>query len=663
VQSVTWKITPDEFAAVLVAKGLLTPEQRDWALEARKRAGTRMTTVLITSGLLHRLALYPVLAELSGVPFIDLADSPPDPAVLTGHDPAQLVRQGWLPVRELDDGTMLVAAERIPSKPQAAFIETAVGRPATYNITTDWDIRRALGSGLRQDILDQASLGLWHRSAIQSARTALYPRQKVALVISLLVTAACAWRWPYGTLQVASVTIATLYLLSVSFKFVVCMAGARRERFQAVTDEDLARLRDEDLPVYTVLAPMYHEANVVGDLVANLSQLDYPVSKLEVLLLLEEDDRETIEAAKAAGMPAWMHIVRVPAGHPQTKPKACNVGLFFARGEHLVIFDAEDRPDPDQLKKAVVAFRRGGEKMVCVQAALNYWNVYENFLTRMFTAEYSFWFDYMLPGLDALHLPIPLGGTSNHFRTEGLRRLGGWDPFNVTEDADLGMRASALGYTVGVINSTTFEEANRNFGNWIRQRSRWVKGYMQTALVHARAPWSLVRVIGVRQATGFALLIAGTPMSFLFVAPLYALFIVSLICNDRVFTLMYPGWALWIGLFNLLVGNALMIYVSMMGAFLRKRYGLVLWALLNPVYWIMHSIASYKALWQLITRPHYWEKTTHGISALAASAAPAAAQAAPLQGAQAAAAGAPAAVPDGAARPDARDIPQPRVGG
>ena len=153
--------------------------------------------------------------------------------------------------------------------------------------------------------------------------------------------------------------------------------------------------------------------------------------------------------------------------------------------------------------------------MVCVQAALNYWNVYENFLTRMFTAEYSFWFDYMLPGLDALHLPIPLGGTSNHFRTEGLRLLGGWDPFNVTEDADLGIRASALGYTVGVINSTTYEEANRSLGNWIRQRSRWVKGYMQTSLVHARNPWTLVRVAGLRQTLGFALLIAGTPLTFL----------------------------------------------------------------------------------------------------------------------------------------------------
>jgi cellulose synthase/poly-beta-1,6-N-acetylglucosamine synthase-like glycosyltransferase len=588
------------------------------------------------------------------VPFIDLTLTPPDPDVVHGLDPERFVRAGWIPVRELPDGSLLVAAQH-PLRP--AFVESiqrAVGGPVTIGITTDVDIRGALSAVLREEILDEASLGLWQRSAIQSARTSLSRRQSIVIVTSLIVIAVCGWFWPFGTLQVASVTVATLFLITVVFKFVVCMAGARRERFQAVTDEDLAQLRDDDLPVYTVLAPMFREANVVADLVASLTQLDYPVSKLEVLLLLEEDDLETIDAAKAAGMPAWMHIIRVPRGHPRTKPKACNVGLFFARGEHLVVYDAEDKPEEDQLKKAVVAFRRGGEQLVCVQAALNYWNVYENFLTRMFSAEYSFWFDYMLPGLDTLHLPIPLGGTSNHFRTEGLRRLGGWDPFNVTEDADLGMRASALGYTVAVINSTTFEEANRDFGNWIRQRSRWVKGYMQTSLVHARAPWSLIRVAGFRQAAGFALLVAGTPISFLLVAPLYALFVASLLVHAQIFTLMYPGWTLWVGLFDLLVGNALMIYVSMMGAFLRKRYGLVLWALLNPVYWLMHSIASYKALWQLITRPHYWEKTTHGISALSAPEAAAASRAA---------ASSAAAVSPAGAGQNAGDVPGPRLPG
>lgn len=610
--------TSETLAGYLVDQGILTPEQRDWAVAAAHRTGSSIPLVLISAGIVPRRRMYEALAEFIGTPYIDLTENPPAEGMLDGLDPAELVRDGWVPVRELPGGRILVAGARRPWPETLASIERVLGKPIDYRVTTDLDIVQVLQHSLHDVILDQAALGLWRRSAAQSARQALFPRQQIGIGATVAVIIACFFLWPVGSLQVLSITVSCAFVITVAFKFVVCMAGARRERYQAVTDADLAELKDEDLPVYTVLAPMYREANILPQLATNLAALDYPVSKLEVLLLLEENDTETIAVARGAGLPPWMTVIVVPEGQPQTKPKACNVGLFFARGEHLVIYDAEDKPDPDQLKKAVVAFRRGGPKMVCVQAALNYWNVYENFLTRMFTAEYSFWFDYMLPGLDVLKLPIPLGGTSNHFRTEGLRVLGGWDPFNVTEDADLGIRASALGYTVGVINSTTFEEANRKFGNWIRQRSRWIKGYMQTSLVHVRAPWELVRVCGVKQTLGFLLLIAGTPASFLFVLPLWILFVASLLIRSRFFDLLYPGWTLWIGLFNLLVGNSLMVYVCMMGAFLRKRYGLVIWSLLNPVYWLMHSIASYKALWQLITRPHYWEKTNHGISALSA---------------------------------------------
>lgn len=644
MEPATQVLTPAKLGEVLVDRGMITPAERDWAMATHARTGSTLTLILISSGLVRRRALYQVLAELSGVPFCDLTENPPDQRLLSGLSPERLTRDGWIPVRALPDGSVLVAGEHVPAAALLASVEHALGRPVTYTMTTHWDLQGALRRGLHDVVAEQAALGLWRQSAAQSARKALYARQAAGLLAALAAVIAAFALWPIGSLQVLSIAVSILFLLFVTFKFVVCMAGARRERYQAVTPADLAALTDEDLPFYTVLAPMFREANVVGQLVTNLTKLDYPVSKLEVLLLLEEDDEETIAAANAAGLPPWMMVLQVPRGQPQTKPKACNVGLFFARGDHLVIYDAEDKPDPDQLKKAVVAFRRGGERMVCVQAALNYWNVYENFLTRMFTAEYSFWFDYMLPGLDALRLPIPLGGTSNHFRTGTLRRLGGWDPFNVTEDADLGIRAAAEGFTVGIINSTTFEEANRRLGNWLRQRSRWIKGYMQTTLVHARRPWSLVRVCGIRQSLGFLLLVAGTPLSFLFVLPLWVLFVVSLAVPAPIFAELYPGWWLWLGLFNLLVGNSLMVYVCMMGAFFRQRYGLVVWSLLNPVYWLLHSMASYKALWQLITRPHYWEKTAHGISALAAQ---------PAQPAQPAHSG---PVPAG-------DVPHPRAPG
>jgi glycosyltransferase XagB len=602
----------------LVQRGLLTADQRDWALAVRERTGSPLQSIVVVAGLVSRMQLYPVLAELWQAPYLDLTKEELDPALLAGLDPDRLVHEGWVPVRghvgEAGQDTILVAGMHPPQREWLAGISGQLGRPVSYALTTDWDLRYALQHSLRDVVLDRAAMGLWRRAEAQSARTTLFASQKVFLALVAVAIVAGLVVRPIPTVQVISVVVSLAFGILVVFKFAVCMAGARQERFESVSDAEVAALEDSDLPVYTVLVPLFREANVIGELIENLAELDYPAAKLDILVLLEENDTETIAAFKAASPPASMTMIVVPKGAPQTKPRACNVGLFFARGDYLVIYDAEDKPDPNQLKKAVVAFERGDDRLVCVQAALNYWNIGENILTRMFTLEYSFWFDYMLPGLEKLRLPIPLGGTSNHFRTEGLRKLGGWDPYNVTEDADLGIRASALGYTVGVVNSTTYEEANRATGNWIRQRSRWIKGYMQTVVVHTRHPLALLKVAGARETLAFMLLIAGTPIMFLLVLPLYAVFIASLALPSSVYSEIFPGWVLWLSLLNLILGNALMIYVCMMGAFKRERYELVGWALFNPLYWILHSIASYKALWQLITRPHYWEKTTHGIS-------------------------------------------------
>jgi cellulose synthase/poly-beta-1,6-N-acetylglucosamine synthase-like glycosyltransferase len=607
-------------------RGALTAEQRDWVLGVHERTGSSVESILVASGLVKRQYMYWVLGELWNAPYLDLTRERLDTSLLDGLDPPSIVREGWLPVTRLGPDRVLVAGMREPTDQWLAHIAGTLGQPVAYAVTTDWDLRYALQHRYRSMLLDRAALGLWQRSEEQSAKSVIFRRQQVFLaVLAALVVAALVLR-PLPTAQVISAVAALSFLVFVLYKFVVSMAGARRERQETVSDAAVSALRDGDLPVYTVLVPLFREASVIGDLIENLSHLDYPADKLDILLLLEEDDTETIDAVIAAKPPQTMTVIRVPRGSPQTKPKACNVGLFFARGEFLVIYDAEDRPDPDQLKKAVITFTRGGSKLVCVQAALNYWNVWENVLTRMFTVEYSYWFDYMLPGLDQLGQPIPLGGTSNHFKTDGLRRLGGWDPFNVTEDADLGIRASALGYTVGVLDSTTYEEANRALGNWVRQRSRWIKGYMQTTLVHTRRPVALVRVAGFRAALGFMLLIAGTPVTFLFVLPMYVVFLATLFMPSHLLAELFPGWVLWVSLFNLIVGNALMIYVCMMGAFKRGHYRLVIWALLNPLYWILHSVAAYKALWQLMTRPYYWEKTAHGISSVAAPARAAAAR-------------------------------------
>jgi len=304
----------------------------------------------------------------------------------------------------------------------------------------------------------------------------------------------------------ALIALSTAFYLGFSvYKFYLAYLAMSHTLEIDTTAEEVAALADRSLPVYTILVPLYKETAVLPRLVEAIDQLDYPKAKLDVKLLLEEDDAETIAFARAAGLPSHFRLVIVPQGMPKGKPKACNYGLIQAQGEYVVIYDAEDLPERDQLKKALVAFSKGDDRLACVQAKLNYFNRDQNLLTCWFTTEYSMWFDLFLPGLDASGAPIPLGGTSNHFRTDMLRGIGAWDPYNVTEDADLGVRLFKRGWTTAVIDSTTYEEANSEVYNWIRQRSRWVKGYIQTYLVHMRHPLDLLRQLGPKGFFSFQL--------------------------------------------------------------------------------------------------------------------------------------------------------------
>ncbi|MDP9027852.1 MAG: glycosyltransferase [Actinomycetota bacterium] len=603
------------FAELLLESGLITRDDLAFARAAKARTGSHIDDILVSQGMVTPDALRSVMARAWGLPVLDLVSTKHDSALMHRWSGQLMVSENWMPLRRLPDGSILVATSRIPDAERHDRIERALGLPVTFGVATSWDIRNLALRVFRSEIADEAANELFRQNPALSARVVVSPSQRNGFIALLAVTLIALMLWPSGVIITLMTMISLVFLAGTAFKYLVAMRGAKYDVVERVTADQVAALDDSELPIYTVLVPVFREANIVGQLVANLGSIDWPAEKLEVLILIEEEDTLTRDALAAASPPANFHVVTIPKGSPQTKPRACNVGLFFATGEYLVIYDAEDTPDPDQLKKAYLAFRRGGEKTVCIQASLNYFNAAENVLTRMFTLEYSYWFDYMLAGLDAADLPIPLGGTSNHFRTSALNELGGWDPYNVTEDADLGIRASALGYRVGVVNSTTMEEANTSIPNFIRQRSRWIKGYMQTTLVHARRPRQLIREIGLRRFLSFALLIGGTPATFLGVLPLYLVTLVTILVPAQVLSQFFPVWLLWICLINFIIGNSVMVYLSMMGPYKRGTFNLTLWALLNPIYWILHSISSYKALWQLITKPHYWEKTEHGLTA------------------------------------------------
>lgn len=602
------------FAELLVDSGLITGEQLAIARAAKAKTGSHIDDVLVSQGMLSIDLLRHQVARAWSIPPLDVAQPYLERDLVKQWSGQMMLAENWMPVRRAFDGTIVVATARVPDAQRRAQIEGTLGEPAHYEAATSTDIRRLVLQTFEREIADEAANTLFRQNPELSARVTFSRGQKITFAVIGVILLALLAFFPVQVGIGAILAISLVFLAGTVFKFVVAMLGAKFDVVERVSDADVAALTDLELPKYTVLVPVFREANIVAQLVANLGKIDYPVDKLEVLVLIEEEDHLTRDAFLGANPPPHFQIVTIPKGSPQTKPRACNVGLYFATGDYLVIYDAEDTPEPDQLKKAVVAFRRGGDKTVCVQASLNYFNADENALTRMFTLEYSYWFDYMLAGLDAADLPIPLGGTSNHFRTSALIELGGWDPYNVTEDADLGIRASALGYRVGVVNSTTMEEANTSVPNFIRQRSRWIKGYMQTTLVHARRPRRLIREIGWRRFLSFALLIGGTPATFLGVLPLYVVTVFTVFIPAEVLGQFFPVWLLWLCLVNFIIGNSVMVYLSMMGPYKRGTFELILWATINPLYWILHSIAAYKGLWQLITKPHYWEKTEHGLT-------------------------------------------------
>ncbi len=449
-----------------------------------------------------------------------------------------------------------------------------------------------------------------------SAIKTITPVQTAAIATLILVWAGALIMWGITTIIVSIGLLTAIYAGDALIHAFLAtrMVGDTPETH--IDDRVVEALTYSEWPAYTVLCPLYKETEVVPQFVQSMLAMDYPVDKLQILFLTEEDDAETRNALLAMKLPNHFHVITVPDGQPRTKPRACNYGLLQATGKFVVIYDAEDIPDPLQLKKAVLTFAKQGEDTACVQAKLNFYNPAQNLLTRWFAMEYSLWFDVLLPGLQWMRFALPLGGTSNHFRISHLRKVGAWDPYNVTEDCDLGLRLAGLQYRTAMLDSTTYEEANPNFKNWIRQRSRWIKGYMQTYLTHMRNPARYIRQNGLRGFLSLQFVIGAKSIMLLTNPLLWIMFLMYILFRTDVSSLyhvLYPAPTFYASVVSLVFGNFLFLYMALLGAAKRGTYWLVKWALLAPVYWAMMSIAATVAAWQLVTKPHYWEKTKHGL--------------------------------------------------
>ncbi len=458
-----------------------------------------------------------------------------------------------------------------------------------------------------------------HHSTLHHRETAFYnllQSQKVVVyVIIATVIVALFINWHISLIIIFS-GLTLLYFADLLFTCFLIVSGMMRGGAISVSRSEISSVPEKEWPMYTIFCPLYKEWQVAPQFVKAMIDLDYPADKLQIIFLLEENDVETIRNIRSRRLPDNFEIVVVPHSKPKTKPKAMNYGLSHVRGDYLVIYDAEDVPDPMQLKKAVLAFGKASPETICIQAKLNFYNPHQNLLTRAFTAEYSLWFDLVLTGLQSINAPIPLGGTSNHFRVDTLRQLEGWDAFNVTEDCDLGMRLFKRGFRTEIVDSTTYEEANSDLKNWYNQRSRWIKGYIQTYFVHMRDPLRFVKESRPHNLIYFQLVV-GTKILSMFTNPLmWAITVFYFLFRATYGPLIesfFPGIVFYIGVMCLVFGNFIYLYNYMIGCSERGYSDLNKYVFLVPFYWLGMSFAAWKALYEIFVKPHYWSKTVHGL--------------------------------------------------
>ena len=602
----------------LVKSGLIPEGRVLHALEVQKRTGGRLGDILISKGMIGYFDLYRTLAKSQSFAFADLLKHPPSQELLDPLDMHDYLRLLLIPWRN-ERGITTVALCDFTDE-AIAWVKARYGSHARLVMTSPLDIRRTVEATYGVSLERASCLSLWRNLPHVSARHTFTLNQKQVITGGGFLALALALYQPSLAVLAIILLCQLTYTMTLMFKCWVFNASAHppaiKRRSAKRWAETLESLDPQSLPIYTILIPMYKEAASLPGMLRTLGKLDYPSHKLDIKLILESDDHETFTAAQKLKPGYQFDIIRVPDGSIRTKPKACNYALKFARGEYVTIFDADDRPERMQLKKAVYTFRNSPPDVVCLQARLNYYNANDNLLTRFFSLEYMILFHFMLRGLEHLRIPIPLGGTSNHMSLKHLLEQGEWDPYNVTEDADLGTRFAARSYRTIMLDSITMEEAPVSVGAWIRQRSRWIKGYMQTWLVHMREPALLLKTLGWKGFIGFQFFIGLSTFTYLSAPVVWVLCVLwigellelhsiafptwlACLTFTNIFFNLFSQWCFTLNCLPLYRGTTLPIYAA---------------ALLFPFYMVLHSIASYKALWQLFVRPHFWEKTTHGIS-------------------------------------------------
>jgi cellulose synthase/poly-beta-1,6-N-acetylglucosamine synthase-like glycosyltransferase len=447
---------------------------------------------------------------------------------------------------------------------------------------------------------------LYHQPGM-SSRPGIGAGHLAGLALMTLILCFCAPPFPLETLTAIGGTLSLLFFGMVVLRLAAIVLGG-----PIAPEMPLARHEDAALPIYTIIVALYREKRVAQRLIRALARLDYPASKLDIKLVLEADDRETIAALASIDKPPFIETIIAPPGEPRTKPRALNVALPLARGRFTVIYDAEDVPDPRQLRASVASFARLTGEIACLQARLTIDNTDDSWITRLFTIEYAALFDVFNPGLAALGTPVPLGGTSNHFRTSVLKAIHGWDAWNVTEDADLGIRLARLGYRIADLPSSTLEEAPSTLRAWMKQRTRWMKGFMQTSISHTRQPWAVLRQMGFWRFYSGLVLTSGTVLSAL-TYPVFTGLAILFWLSGLPPVVTVGQRLVHSGSMVLFAFGILAIFIPACVALHRRGlWRLFPWVFLLPLYYGLVSLAAWRGLWELMTDRFRWNKTSHG---------------------------------------------------
>lgn len=591
----------DTLALRLLQDGLVSADAMVAALALQAQKHGKLADILLARGFIGEHDLYRTLADHWGLRLVDPTRTLPDPRLIDQHGAQNCMAQGVLPFAHAGAATVILAADPDDFDRHRKALTATFG-PVSMALAPPRRIEAALltlrGASLaaraENRVPDAESCRDWRIAAIG-------PRMTLAL--ALLITLALLFPGPF--LMILSLWAIVTLIAATGLKLAATIA-ALRPALPEPPEPIIARL-----PTVSVIVALYREADIAGRLVKRLEKLDYPHDLLDVILAVEADDTLTFNALARADLPLWMRVVTVPDGQLRTKPRALNVALDHCRGSIVGVYDAEDAPDPDQIRKVVTRFHMRGADVACLQGILDFYNPHTNWLSRCFTIEYATWFRLMLPGLQRLGVAIPLGGTTLFFRRDVLEKLGGWDAHNVTEDADLGMRLARHGYRTELIETTTGEEANCRAMPWVKQRSRWLKGYMVTYGVHMRDPALLWRQLGPRKFAGFQILFLCTLSQALLVPVLWSFWALPLGLPHPV-TGLLPESLIY-GTFWLFLATEAVTIAMGMFALRRTAHKLsLLWVPTLHVYYPLAALASYKALWELVRNPFYWDKTSHG---------------------------------------------------